>query len=130
MSHIDGYDDLLALRGRNFRPDTAVLITDSDVIEYQWREVLWDRFPSFKARVTGPVGGCTALRIRNEKPHNLVALRGLEVIALLTRKTSRPWLEMIRLAKPADLVEVTGPEAYRTARAIAHRFLMDWLETA
>jgi hypothetical protein len=127
---IDGYADLLALRGRNFRPDTAVLITDSEVIEHQWREILQDRFPSFRATVTGPVGGCTVLRIRNEKPHNLVAVRGLDVIALLTRKTSLPWLEMIRLAKPADSVEVTGPMAYRTARACAQKFLMDWLETA
>jgi hypothetical protein len=67
---IDGYADLLDIRSRNFRPDTAVLLTDSEVIEYQWREIVRDRFPSFKATVVGPKGGCCVLRIRNEQPHN------------------------------------------------------------
>ena len=86
---IDGYAELLEIRSRNLRPDTAVLLTDSEVIEYQWREIVRDRFPSFKATAIGPKGGCVVLRIRNEKPHNLVAIRGLEVLAMLTGQRSK-----------------------------------------
>jgi hypothetical protein len=125
---IAGYAELLHLRGRNFRPDTAVLITDSDVIECQWREILRDGLPTLEVQAVASVPACNVLRIRDEPPHNLVAIRGLEVIALLARSTSLPWLEMIRQAKPAEVVEVTGPMAYRTARICAEKYLLDFLE--
>jgi hypothetical protein len=126
-ARIDGYAELLEVRGRNLRPDTAVLLTDSEVIEFQWREILRDRFPSFRPTGMGPTGGCCVLRIRNEAPHNLIALRGLEVLAMLTRSNSMPWMEQVRLAKPADLVEAHGAQAYAMARLCAQNFLMDWL---
>jgi len=125
---IAGYAELLHLRGRHFRPGTAVLITDSDVIEHQWREILRDGLPTLEVQPVASVPACNVLRIRNEPPHNLIAIRGLEVIALLTRQTSLPWLEFIRQAKPAEVVEVTGPMAYRTARACAEKYLMECLE--
>jgi hypothetical protein len=127
-ARIDGYAELLEVRGRNLRPDTAVLLTDSEVIEFQWREILRDRFPSFRPTVMGPTGGCCVLRIRNEAPHNLVALRGLTVLALLTGQRSKPWLEMIVAAKPADAEIIEGAHCYRVARIASQKFLMDWLE--
>jgi hypothetical protein len=126
-ARIDGYAELLAVRGRNLRPDTAVLLTDSEVIEFQWREILRDSHPTFRPRVVGPTPGCTVLRIRNETPHNLIALRGLEVLAMLTRASSLPWMEQVRQAKPGDLVEVHGAQAYAMARMCAQNFLIDWL---
>jgi hypothetical protein len=126
MTTIDGYDELLALRKRGLRPDTAVLITDSEVIEHQWRDILRDQHPALS--VAGEVPPCAVLRIRSEQPHNLIAIRGLPVLALLVRASSAPWLYAIRLAKPGELVEATGADAYRTARLCSINFLTEWLE--
>jgi hypothetical protein len=125
MTRIDGYNELFGLRMRKFRPEAVVLITDSEVIEHQWREIthtggLWD--------MQAAVPPCSVLRIRNEKPHNLIAIRDLPVLALLTRQASLPWLEMIRLAKPSELVEQCGPHAYAVARLATQNFIEALLE--
>ena len=117
MSYIRGYESLLAARRTGLAPDLAVLITDSDVIEHQWAEICRDHV----SRETEEVP-CNVLRIVNEEPHGLVAIRGLPVIALLARASSRLWAPAIEAAKPSDLFLATGAEAY----ALAERMSQDY----
>lgn len=123
---ISGYVELFNARRRGEKPDAAVLLTDSEVIEAQWREltldsVLWTVID----RVPPP---CNVLRIRNESPHNLIAIRGLHVLALLTGKRSLPWVELVHQAKPAALEIRTGSACYELARAMSRSFLESLLE--
>ena len=119
---IAGYADLLHLRRSGFVPETAILLTDSDVIEWSWAEILRDH-----PVVAGEVPHCAVLRIREEEPHDLKALRGLDVICLLTRQSSETWLERARSARPADLVPVLGSEAYRVSASLADAYFDEWV---
>jgi hypothetical protein len=125
-AHIRGYDDLLAARTAGMRPDQAVLLTDSEVIEYQWREVTHDGV--LWGVIDNEPPPCHVLRIVNHKPHNLIALRGLPVLAMLTRKTSAEWVPMIEQAKPEDCVIRMGAEAYSTSRIVSRAFLESLVE--
>jgi hypothetical protein len=119
---IDGYAELLELRRSGQIPDTAILLTDSEVIEWSWAEILRDH-----PAVDREVPPCAVLRIRKEEPHDLLALRGLHVICLLARKSSETWLARARSARPADIVPVVGPEAYRVSARLADAFFDQWM---
>jgi hypothetical protein len=122
---IDGYADLLDLRRDGLRPAGYVLITDSEVIEFSWSELLRE-YPA----QPGQVPPCSVLRIRNEGPHDLTALRGLPVISMLARKSSEPWSAKIDAAKPVSHVFFRGLDAIQSAAELADEYFDRWMEGA
>jgi len=122
---IDGYADLLDLRRDGLRPAGAVLITDSEVIEFSWSEILREH-----PAKPGQVPPCAVLRIRNEEPHDLPALRGLPVISMLARKASEPWTAKIDAARPVAHIFFRGADAIQSAAELADEYFDRWLEGA
>lgn len=119
---IDGYADLLDLRRSGLRPE-KVLITDSETIEWSWSEILRDH-PAQQAEVPP----CCVLRIRNEAPHDLMALRGLPVLSMLARSSSDAWTPAINAAKPSAHIFFRGADAITSAAELADEYFDRWLE--
>lgn len=113
---IDGYADLLALRFRRERPDCPALVTDSPTVMVDWRPLTGNGAPVSREE---PMP--CALFVRRSAACDLLALRDLDVLALLRGPDYLGLAESIAAALPRSLVVITGQGVYEAAR-LAHRW--------